>query len=135
MKLLANLGDVNWLEYGGSLVFDDESLHIIYAGEADDEPYEVYRVSLDPCTYSNGVLSDNLYHPGVPAWFAVTLGDVAKTTGAAVDDIIRRLCAVDVVVRGSAYLDLISFHGAYEFDSYPLVVSRVEVEQMYSEYM
>src|SRR5215475_15130359 len=92
-RRVANLGDVNPVEYGGYFIDVDETG--VYAPEAtwleapDDEPedaasesWTAYRFILEQCTQSiDGVLSDNQYHPEAPAWFAESLDAVASCVG------------------------------------------------------
>lgn len=94
-KLIANLGDVNPIEYGGYFVYVDET--DVYPPEAEllcepsDEcgrchgvcgndydlciyscechQYTVYRFILERCTLIDGILSDNRFHPEHMAWF------------------------------------------------------------------
>jgi len=87
-KFLANLGDANPIEHGGFAVFVDETG--VYAPECEllETPEEtgrrdwsVRRIICERCTFINGVLSDNKFHPAKPAWFADKLGAMASTYG------------------------------------------------------
>lgn len=96
-KLVANLGDVHPLEYGGYFVYVDETDVYEAEGELLLEPtedacgqcreevchndydeciydctchnYTVYRFSLERCTLIDGILSDNKFHLDFMAWF------------------------------------------------------------------
>ena len=89
-KLLANIGDVHPIEYGGYFVFVDETgvyppeAELLISPDSDDAPegWVAYRFILDPCTYVDGILSDNHFHPELPAWFAdAGVGEVANFAG------------------------------------------------------
>lgn len=72
-KLIANLGDVHPIDYGGYFVYVDETgtyeaeAELLEVPEDEDRTYRVYRFILDRCTLTNGVLSDNKFHPDHPA--------------------------------------------------------------------
>lgn len=135
-KLLANLGDVNPLEHGGFFVYQDETG--VYAPEAeslqcDDEitKWTVHRFSLEKCTYQDGVLSDNKFHPDHPAWFARDakhLEQLGSFVGRDVESLIAGFCSDNAVERAGAYQAAFDFYGAHEFDSYPLTLNRAEAE-------
>ena len=160
-RLLAQLGDVNPFEYGGAYVLQDptgqnvemlEILEVPEEEEFDEEPPEdedegwdrdahsngftVYRFNLDRCTFVNGVLSDNPFHPEHPAWFARPADErapnaksglqmVASCVGKDVDVLVEELCSEDPVSRAQAYQDLFSYHGSDNFDSDPLELNCV----------
>lgn len=149
-KCIASLGDVNPL-YGGYYVFKDETG--VYTPEAeyvvdisgnDVGPYHVYRFSLDRCTYVNGVLSDNPYHPDHAAWFAkpeseratrpqdtTYLSNVGRCVGLSVETMIRRLTSDDPIQRAHAYRDIGEYHGFDNLDIYPLSLTADEVSARY----
>jgi hypothetical protein len=111
-KFVANLGDVNPLDYGGLFVYVDETgiyppeMERVEPDSEDDEncTYTVHRVSLDRCTHINGILSNNKFHPDKSAWFAkpeskrkerpqdtTYLANVASYSGWIEEEIIRML--------------------------------------------
>jgi hypothetical protein len=151
-KFVANLGDVTFLDYGGFLVFQDETGE--YAPEAeviivDDEDNEnssvtVHRFSLDKCTFIDGILSDNPYHPAHSAWFATPeadkanrprdttyLSSVVSCSGTTADVLIAQLTSDNPVERAMAYREIGEYHGWANFDSYPLQLSRTEAKKRY----
>ena len=133
-KLIQNLGDVNFVDYGGTLVYEDANKE--YPAEAevvspDDKGCTVYRFALDRCTFINGVLSDNKYHPEYPAWFADHLKDVCETHDADLEETIQNLCSEDPVTRATAYQMVGESHGWENFDSYPLILDEKEVKARY----
>jgi hypothetical protein len=141
-RLLANLGDVHPVEYGGFFVYKDTTgvytaeAEVLLAPDTDDSPegWTVYRFPLDRCTWNatTGVLSDNPYHPDMPAWFAkpegeranrpqdsTYLSNVARTAGQELDDLRAQLCSDDPIKRAQAYRDIAEYHGYENFDHYP----------------
>lgn len=121
-KFIANLGDANPAEEGGVFVYEDQTG--VYAPEAEIlEPcgngkWRIYRVPLAKCTFNNGVLSDNPFHPDKPAWFADKVDSVRDCCDN--PDIEAALCGDDILARSSAYQSLWEYHSLDDFDSYPL---------------
>ena len=137
-NMIANIGDVDYVTYGGTLVYTDTTG--VYSPEAEvivplDNTWLVYRYILDRCTYVNGVLSDNKYHPEHPAWFADDLASICETHGADLDDTIQQLCSNDPVERAFAYQMIGEYHGWENFDGYPMTfISLIDIEARYPEY-
>lgn len=96
------------------------------------EPYTVYRVFCDRCTYIDGILSDNRFYPKHPAWFADKLELAASSCGMDVTQLRHRLCSSDPIELAKGYHVLIRNFGAYEFDQYPITLNRVEAEKRYT---
>lgn len=152
-KLVAQLGDVNPIDHGGYFVYEDTTG--VYPPEAEllrnhdddgeDGPWTVFRFSLDRCTFIDGVLSDNPYHPGLPAWFATPYWDdngqhrdtakVARFIGAPESELIEDLCSEDIVRRALAYQAIGDYHGFIEFDQYPISdFDRSQLEARYADH-
>jgi hypothetical protein len=138
-KLLANLGDVNPIDYGGVFVYEDSTgvydpeIEILESPE-DGDCWMVHRFSLEKCTFVDGVLSENRYHPEIEAWFAGDIGAVAKFVGVEGSDLIKNLCGDDILVRAESYKALVDYHGISNFDQYPMVFAdRAEVEARYAK--
>ncbi len=160
-KRIANLGDVNPLDYGGFFVLVDETG--VYPPEVevldvDDNAFDhnnedkgkwtVYRFILEPCTFINGILSDNKFHPDHPAWFATPENERAEGRNSTTwlknliefcgndddgEELIRRFCSDDPLERADAWRVVGDYHGYHELDHYPLeFTSRIEVEKRYS---
>jgi hypothetical protein len=151
-KLLDVLGDVNPIDHGGMLVYQDETG--VYAPEAvvivalikdyEDDPdrWIVYRFPLERCTYINGVLSDNPFHPEHPAWFATPesrrverpqdttyLSRVADNEGMEIEELIAAFCSADPIERAAAYEAIGSYHGFINLDHDPITdFDRSEME-------
>jgi len=132
-KCVANLGDVDPMEHGGLLVFIDETGE--YPPEVEKiEPdvngkWQVHRALLEPCTFIDGVLSDNPFHPDYPAWFADDLASVCSTMDVELDDLIRMFCSDDAVERAEGWRCVADYWGWENMDQYPLTLTRSEVEQ------
>lgn len=138
-ECIAQLGDVNPVDYGGYWVFRDttgvycEEAELLLSPDSDDhgEKYEVYRFSLDRCTCIDGILSDNKFHPEHPAWFAKNLLCVAKSYGMALDELVLMFCSEDATQRAAVYRMVGEYHGFENFDSYQLHLTRAEAEVRY----
>jgi hypothetical protein len=146
-KLLDVLGDVNPIDNGGMLVYEDTTG--VYPPEAvvirvldedrddDDGGWIVYRFPLERCTYGrprgiDGVLSDNEYHPEAPAWFADSLESVASFVGASRDELIGYLCSPSPSDRAQAYQAIGDYHGFINLDHDPITdFDRSEIEARY----
>lgn len=158
--IIANLGDASPLEYGGYFVKVDETG--VYAPEVEvlqelpdevdvDDPearWTVYRFILEPCTYVDGVLSDNPSHPDYAAWFATPeaeratrpqdttyLSRIAESDGHTIAELIAGFCSADPIERAWAWREVGDYHGYDELDSYPLTLTRAEVEARYPDYV
>lgn len=160
-KFLANLGDAGPLEYGGYFIYEDSTG--VYSAQATlletyDETVEIinrcskcediespctkhagltyameYHFDLDRCTWINGILSDNKFHPDFPVWFAspeteqqtrpqdtTYLSKVAESIGMDLDELRMLFCSDNPVERAQAYRAVADYHGIENFDSYPL---------------
>lgn len=122
-KFIANIGDADPAVEGGVFVYEDTTG--VYAPEAEvlsprhnQRSWEIHRIVLDKCTFIDGVLSDNKFHPDKPAWFADEIERVIDTCGC--PKIIEWLCGEDIVDRARAYQSLWEYFGLENFDSYPL---------------
>jgi hypothetical protein len=151
-KLLANLGDVNPVEYGGYFVYVDETAVYASEGEILCEPsddvdpdtatarWTVYRFSLDQCKVVDGVLVSVDYQPDWPhplpqyaKWFAKDLDKVASCCGWSLDEAILMLCSTDPLERAHIYRDIGEYHGMANLDSHPFTLTRAEVEARYAQ--
>ena len=154
-ECVAQIGDASPTEYGGLWIFRDktgvytEEAELLICPETDsDAPtnlWYVHRFILDRCTYQNGILSDNKYHPDHPAWFAKPESERAKrpqdTTYLAdvvagadeptVEKLIEQLCSEDPVERAMAYREIGEYHGWDNFDHNPLFLRKREMKKRY----
>jgi hypothetical protein len=138
-KRVAQLGDKHPREYGGYWVFIDTTGFYAPKGEwlevPDDEtsPRQASRFDLDLCTFQDGVLSDNRFHPEHPAWFAAHIASIASTSGMTELALINLFCSQDPIERAEAYRALILNCGPFELDQYPLTLTAEEVESRYDQ--
>lgn len=139
-KLIANLGDVNPIEYGGYFIYVDKTgvygpeAELLISPDSDNGKWGVYRFSLDKCTFINGILSDNKFHPELSAWFAkptTYLSNVANCVGGDVSGLIQWFCSDNPCERAMAYRCVGDYHGFENFDSYPLTLNHKEVLKRY----
>lgn len=136
-QLIANLGDVHPIDYGGYFVFRDttgvypaEVAVLEPQGDDDADGWEIYRFVLEKCTHVAGVLSDNRFHPELSAWFACDLHRVAESCDVTQDSLIALLCSESEIERAYGYGILGGFYGYHEFDHYPRKFSdRQSVEE------
>jgi hypothetical protein len=128
-----NLGDATPLDHGGAFLLIDATG--VYAPELeiyDADSREVSRVCLDPvheCPDLPGSYGDNPHHPNKPAWWDKNLQSIADTCGMEKAELAAMLCSDDATERAEGYLALIAHHGVFEFDQYPLKVTRSEAAE------
>tara|TARA_Y100000310_G_scaffold227925_1_gene230199 strand:+ start:88 stop:585 length:498 start_codon:yes stop_codon:yes gene_type:complete len=147
-KLVTNLGDVNPFPYGGLFVFVDrnnlyspEMERLEPMGDDDGCEWELRRVILDKCTYINGVLSDNEFHPDHPAWFATPeyrrkdrpqdttyLSQLCDSMDMDENELIELFCSDDPIDRAIAYRAVGDYHGWDNLDGYPRYLSDEDAE-------
>lgn len=155
-EFVANLGDANPIDHDGYFVYRDktgvyteeaELLVVVGDNEGEAREWKVYRFLLERCTWIDGVLSDNEYHPETSAWFASTDREMTArpqdTTGfrelanhydLGVEELAAMFCSEDPIPRAIAYRYVGDYHGWENFDSYPLTFThRRDVVQRYAE--
>jgi hypothetical protein len=153
-KLIANLGDVNPIEYGGYFIYEDETGvyapegEILESPESDEssEPWRVYRFSLDRLEQVNTEdavmlvpfgFSDRTDLPHhisqYDEWFNKDLTRAAETMGRTVEELRADFCSPDPLIRARVYEDIGRYHGFENLDSYPLEYSEEsEIRSRYS---
>jgi hypothetical protein len=130
--IAANLGDVNPLDHGGSFVLIDSTG--IYDPELwrfDSDSMQLHRFSIEQCHRTiTGEIGDNNYHPNLSAWFgsAENLKSVSSFVGN--EDLPRHLCDSNVINRAFAYMAMCDYHGADNFDGYPITLTRNEARKL-----
>jgi hypothetical protein len=141
-SLVSNLGDASPIAYGGYFVYVDSTG--VYPPEAellvspeDDaaEAWKVRRFILEPCTFVNGILSDNPFHPECPVWFADKLASMADLFGTTEEGLRALFLSADPVERAQAWRMVGEYFGFEELDRYPLRLTRAEVEKRYPEFV
>ncbi len=140
-KFEAQLGDRNPIDYGGYWVLTDTTgvyppeAELLVSPDSDDGQWTVYRFILEPCTFINGVLSENRYHPDYPVWFADELKAIADCQGIPLDNLIEMFTSDSAVERALAWRAVGDYEGFDNLDNYPLTITRrSEVEKRYSEH-
>lgn len=151
-KLIANLGDASAdygdLSYGAFYIYEDvtgvyppEAEYII-APDDDHGKWYVYRFILEPCTYINGVLSDNPYHPETSAWFAPSaaeqaarpqdsnLAHLCKSMDTTESEFIALITSADPLARAAAWRMVGEYEGFDNFDE-AFTLSRADVDRIY----
>lgn len=137
-EIIANLGDVS-LEYGGYFIYKDktgvypEVAEMFYVPAWHEDDWVIYRFTLEKCTFQNGILSDNKFHPEHPAWFADEMDVMASSHGLTNGQLIEWFCSDDPLQRAEAYRVVGEYHGFENLDSYPFVKSRKGVEKRYQK--
>jgi hypothetical protein len=125
-EYLGNHGDVNWLEYGGRLVFTGPHGPYMYVvepwgaetSEVDDirDPnmtWLVYQVQLDKYQFENGKLVDEFGH--VP-WFERYIDSISSVAGADPQEFIKLITSDSPDDLADAYDMIGAYSGWDEFD-------------------
>ncbi len=142
-KYIANLGDATPLEYGGLFVYVDTTgvyppeAELLIEPEGDiDSPkarWEVRRFILENCTYQNGILSDNQFHPDYPVWFSKDIDSLAPFIGMSQDELIALFVSADPCERAHAWRAIGDYFGFDNLDDYPNRYTREEIEARYTD--
>ena len=151
-ECIAQLGDKNPIDHGGYWILRDttgvytEEAELLVVPDDEDREYTIYRFTLDRCTFINGVLSDNKFHPEHAAWWAkpederkarpqdtTYLKNIADFIGMEVDELADHFCSEDALKRAAAYRAVGDYHGFDNLDDYPLTMTRREVKARYKE--
>lgn len=142
-QFVANLGDANPLAHGGFFVYSDRTgkyapeCVLLEPKEGEDDPrdpgmfWSVRRFSCDACTFQNGVLSDNRFHPTLAAWFADRLEAMADTFGTTSADLIALFTSDKPLDRAEAWRTVGEYFGYDNLDSYPIKLMRKDVFNRY----
>jgi len=142
-KLIANLGDANPIDHGGIFVYVDvtgayspevEVLEEPTDDEGDNGTWTAYRFELTRCTFIDGILSDNAFHPDHPAWFADKLAQIASTCDTPLAELIADLCGErGIACLANAWTDIGRVEGLDNLDHDPLTFARrIEVMRRYA---
>lgn len=141
-NLIAQLGDKNPIEHGGYFVYEDATGVYAPEGEYLESPpdhlfethkarWRVFRFSLELCTYENGVLSDNSFHPDHPAWWADDIPTIASSISMPPDTLRGLFCSDDILERAYAYRSLGEIMGFINLDEEGLILQQREVDKRY----
>lgn len=156
-KYVTNLGDASPIEHGGKFLWVDAAgvykpeVAILepprYEMDLDDPKarWTEHRFIVENCTFTNGILSDNQFHPNHPAWFAAPYNasrpqdgpggiiQLASFIEAEPDELVQQFIHPDVRVRASAWIIVGDYHGLANLDNYPNTFTRDEIEARYHE--
>ena len=151
-ECIAQLGDKNPIDHGGYWILRDttgvypEEGELLIVPEEDGGKYTIYRFILERCTFTDGVLSDNKFHPEHAAWWAKTeeerkarpqdstyLKNIADFIGMDVEELADHFCSEDALKRAAAYRAVGDYHGFNNLDDYPLTMKRREVKARYKD--
>ena len=136
-KLLANLGDVNPIDYGGYFVYQDTTevyppeAELLISPDSDAGTWTVYRFVLDrmeeyelpdgriiliPFGFSK---RSDLPFPieNYGEWFSQDLDQVAEFIGTTADQLRSMFCSPEPTDRAMAYLAIAEYHGHENLDS------------------
>ncbi len=154
-QFVANLGDRDPLNYSGFFVYVDQTgvydpKCVLLERITDDsvtgsaERWQVWRFDIPRCTDTNGIVSDNCFHPDHPAWFAkpeserterpqdtTYLRNVCESNGITETELRAMLCASDPVLRAYGYRMIGDYHGFDNFDNYPKTFTRKDLFRHY----
>lgn len=136
-KLVAQLGDVHPIDHGGYFVYEDTTgvyppeVAVLVPPVSDKGSWIEYRFVLEPCTWINGILSDNKFHPEHPAWFAKEIGSVSNCVGIPLAELIDMFTNGNTVSKARAWEAIGDYFGFENLDSYPNKFSRKEIESRY----
>lgn len=133
-KVVGNVGDINPIEYGGGIVFEDTTgvyepeMHCFNNNEeheGTDKEVELSVVLLEKCYFNRitNTLSDNKYHKDHAAWFAKDISKIVECYGIESKQLIEWLCSDDTMERAMGYETLVNYYGKYEFDQDPTEIS------------
>lgn len=144
-EIIANLGDRSPFDYGGYFIYRDKTG--VYPEEAellipeeDEKTYTIYRFVLDPLKMVNGYLVAKKYdrtwpHPleRYDEWFHKDLDGVASFIGSTKKELEEAFTSDEPLERALAYQAIGDYFGWDNLDSYPLQMTRREVENRYKD--
>lgn len=155
-KPLANLGDTNFLEYGGVLLFQDEDPDLEYSEEwgeiieppedtdTDEGPWRVWRFDIEQLRHVVDEETGKVFlvHSGwdesaPPSVYAEWVSGYVESTAAALgwdpEELRGWFCSDNPVDRLLAWSETGKIHGLDNLDGYPLKLSQHEVYSRYGQ--
>lgn len=146
-EMIANLGDVSPLDYGGYFVYRDttgvypaEAELLVVDDEGDeDSTYTAYRVVLDRLKLVDGYLVPLAYDPSwshplerYDEWFHKELEAVASSIGSTKESLEALFTSDELAARALAYRAVGEYHGWDNFDDSPMTgMTRAEAKKRY----
>lgn len=124
--VITNLGDINWMDHGGFLVYrENEQLYadlieVIAYTNNDITEWQVSTICLDVVNLSN------------PEWFIKNLQNVADFIGIDHHELLIKITSNDEDGLSFVYQALVDYFGAINFDQSPVCYTdREELESQY----
>lgn len=130
-EYIGNFGDVHPLDHGGYFVYYDKTG--VYGVEAalleplENGKFNLFRFRCEKCSFVNGILSDNKFHPDKPAWFADKLYSIAQSYGISREGLIDYFISDDPQTLAGAWKIVGEYFGFDNLDSYPIELTRAGV--------
>lgn len=159
-QVVGQIGDVDPVLYGGGIVlqyadsrepelelyepdiydvYRDEDGKIVRGEDGEKEfPVYIYRFPIERFVMHEGQLVGErepqyaAQTPGRgvhPEWWAEKLPKIFDEE--ALPNVIEALCSDDAVARAAVYVEICSYYGEENFDSYPLVLSYSEASKRF----
>lgn len=130
-EYIGNFGDVHPLDHGGYFVYSDKTG--VYGVEAalleplENGKFNLVRFRCEKCSFVNGILSDNKFHPDKPAWFARDLTSLSAFCGIGELEFVELFTSSDPMKLSHAWRMVGEYFGFDNLDSYPITLTRREV--------
>lgn len=120
-KAVYLIGDVNYLEHGGMIVFEDGSAEIVNPGEEEGEVVTIHRLQLERVAQPSR------------EWYGNKLSAVARSVDVPVHELVAGLQSENLEDRAESYHDLLLYWGSTEFDQHPITLTTEEAEKRYAD--
>lgn len=124
--LVGELGDVNPLEHGGTLIYKIMDPDGIYYEAVRIDPMINHNFQIRRWTIEEDVLAD-------ASWVDDYLKDLARAIGVTPGYVKRLSVHPDVRLRASLYEDIASYFGLDNLDAYPVFLTREEALERFPE--
>lgn len=129
-KHVGSIGDVCPIAHGGGFVYEDETgvypPEVTWFEPAPDEDWHKTE-GATPVTIYRFILERKPENE----WWYEKLADIATFTGQTVEQLQQSLRGASLTSQAQVYSDLIAYHGAENFDSYPLTMTEDEAYAKY----
>jgi len=122
-KAVYLIGEVNYLEHGGMIVFEDGRADVIDPGEDAEEAGKIiiHQIELDRVDNPDD------------EWYGGKLRTVARTVDVPLRELVAGLKSENLEDRAESYYDLVRYFGPEEFDQYPITLSPEKAEKRYAD--
>jgi len=147
-EIIANLGDEDFITFGGLLIVGPENDPEGWYVENDmdyntdiESEYEatwmLYRFGIEKFKEVDGYIVPDAYEedwphplPDYNQWFAKDILSIASFIGMEPEELVGMITSDDPVERGLFYEALIHYWGPDNVDSYPLQLNYKEIHEM-----